>query len=190
MKIVGIYGSPRKGGNSDQLLDKALEGAASVGAETHAVYARKLKMSGCLECGSCDETAKCVVQDDMQEVYPLLEAADAVIVATPIFFYSVPAQLKAVMDRTQALWCKRLLRKNPSEKVRRGKGYLIALGATKGEKLFDCPQLTSRYFFDALDMGYEGGLFFRKLEKKEDAGKHPEMLDQAFELGRKAAQKD
>ncbi|NIR16562.1 MAG: flavodoxin family protein, partial [Desulfobacterales bacterium] len=72
MKALGIYGSPRKGGNTDQLLDKVLEGAKSGGAETSSVYARDLDMSGCIECGGCDKTGKCVVKDDMQDVYPLL----------------------------------------------------------------------------------------------------------------------
>ena len=68
MKVLGIYGSPRKGGNSDQLLDKALEGARAAGAETKAVYARDLKMSGCLECGGCDETGECIIRDDMNDI--------------------------------------------------------------------------------------------------------------------------
>ena len=79
MKVLGIYGSPRKGGNTDQLLDKALEGARSTGAEIATVYARKLEMSGCIECGGCDKTGKCVVKDDMQTVYPILEEADVII---------------------------------------------------------------------------------------------------------------
>src|SRR3989304_7984942 len=99
MKVLGIYGSPRKGGNSDQLLDKALEGAKSAGAEVYRIYARDLKMSGCIECGGCDRTGKCVLEDDMQSVYPLLEEADIIIISSPIFFYGVTAQLKALSAR-------------------------------------------------------------------------------------------
>ena len=65
-KVLGIYGSPRKRGNTDQLLDSALEGARSAGGETRSIYARDLEMSGCLECGGCDKTGICVVKDDMQ----------------------------------------------------------------------------------------------------------------------------
>ncbi|MFH1491579.1 MAG: flavodoxin family protein, partial [Pseudomonadota bacterium] len=72
MKVLGIYGSPRKKGNTDQLLDRALEGAEAEGAEVTRVYARDLKMSGCIECGGCDKTGQCVVKDDMQTVYPLM----------------------------------------------------------------------------------------------------------------------
>lgn len=189
MKVLGIYGSPRKGGNSDQLLDKALEGARAAGAETKAVYARDLKMSGCLECGGCDKTGKCVVKDDMQLVYPLLEEADLIFLASPIFFYGITAQAKALIDRSQALWSKRLLEKTPEERKSydSGRGYLIAVGATRGKNLFEGAQLTAQYFFDALDMSYDGGIFFRSLEKKTAAKKTPETLQEAYNMGRKAA---
>ncbi|UCF56213.1 MAG: flavodoxin family protein [Deltaproteobacteria bacterium] len=188
MKVLGIYGSPRKGGNTDQLLDKALEGAQSAGAEISRVYARDLKMSGCIECGGCDKTGKCVVDDDMQSVYPLLEEAGVIFLASPIFFYSVTAQVKALIDRSQANWSKRMLEKPPKERKSygSGRGYLIAVGATRGENLFEGAILTARYFFDALDMSYGGGIFFRSLEKKSAVQEHPETLQEAFNLGRKA----
>lgn len=188
MKVLGIYGSPRKGGNTDQLLDKALEGAESAGAEVSRVYARKLNMCGCIECGGCDETGKCVVKDDMQSVYPLLEESDVIILSSPIFFYGVTAQVKALIDRSQASWSKRMLEKTPQERKTfdSGKGYLIAVGATRGENLFEGAILTARYFFDALDMSYEGGIFFRSLEKKSAVNETPETLQEAFNLGLKA----
>ena len=188
MKVLGIYGSPRKGGNTDQLLDKTLEGARSVGANTKAVYARNLKMSGCLECGGCDKTGTCVVKDDMESVYPLLEEADVVFLASPIFFYGLTAQAKTLVDRSQALWSKRMLNKPPAERKSYdgGRGYLIAVGATRGKRIFEGIELEARYFFDALDMSYEGGLLLRSMEKKSDARDHPEALEQAFEFGRKA----
>lgn len=189
MKILGIYGSPRKGGNSDRLLDQALEGARSAGAETDVVYARRLEMSGCTECGGCNETGECVLQDDMRSVYPLIAEARAIILASPIFFYALPSQAKALVDRAQALWSKRKITKTP-EALKRydgGKGYLIAVGATRGKKLFDGVQLEARYFFDALDMSYEGGVFFRGMEHGNAAAENPDALLEAFNLGLRAA---
>lgn len=185
MKVLGIYGSPRRKGNSDVLLDKALEGAQSAGAEVTSIYARDLKMSGCLECGGCDKTGKCVVKDDMQNVYPLLESADVIILSSPIFFYGVPAQAKALIDRCQALWRKRMLTKTKEQRKTfdSGKGYLIAVGATSGKSLFDGTILTARYFYDALDMSYNDGILVRKMDKKGAVLEHPELLKEAFELG-------
>jgi len=188
MKVLGIYGSARKGGNSDQLLDKALEGAEASGAAISRVYARDLNISGCLACGGCDKTGKCVVKDDMQSVYPLFEEADIIFLATPIYFYSVTGQVKLLIDRAQAMWAKRMLEKNPVERKRydRGMGYLIAVGATGGKNLFEGVQLTAKYFFDALDMSYEGGVFFRKLDKKNAAKENAEALQEALDLGKRA----
>ena len=188
MMVLGIYGSPRKGGNTDQLLDRALAGARSAGAETKAIYARDLKMSGCLECGGCDKTGACVVRDDMESVYPLLEEADIVFLASPVFFYGLTAQAKALVDRSQALWSKRMLNRSPEQRksYHGGRGYLITAGATRGKRIFDGIELEARYFFDALDMSYEGGLLLRSMEKKSDARDRPEAFEQAFDMGRKA----
>ena len=188
MKVLGIYGSPRKGGNTDHLLDTALEAAQSTGADISKIYSRRLKMSGCLECGGCDKTGKCVVDDDMQSVYPLLEASNVIFLASPIFFYGVSAQVKALIDRSQACWSKRMLEKTPEQRKTydSGKGYLIAAGATRGENLFEGTILTAKYFYDALDMTYEGGIFFRKLEHKTAVQENPETLQEASNLGRKS----
>lgn len=188
MKVLGIYGSPRKGGNTDQLLDRALEGALSAGVEVKRLYVRDLKMCGCIECGGCDKTGKCVVEDDMQSVYPLLEEADVIFLASPIFFYSLTAQVKALIDRGQALWAKQRLEQTPEEMklYKGGRGYLITVGATRGKNLFEGSQLVARYFFDALNMRYDGGIFFRRLEEKTAVRDNPETLQEAFNLGIKA----
>jgi multimeric flavodoxin WrbA len=185
MKVLCIYGSPRRKGNSETLLDKALEGAQSAGAEVIRIYVRDLKMVGCIECGGCDKTGKCVVKDDMQDVYPMLESADVIILATPIFFYSVSAWAKALIDRCQALWRKRMLTKTKEQRKTydSGKGYLIAVAATSGKSLFDGTILTAKYFYDALDMSYEGGMFVRKIDKKGAVMEHPEFLKEAYDLG-------
>lgn len=192
MKVLGIYGSPRKDGNSDKLLDEALKGAKSAGAEVSAVYCRDLKMSGCMECGGCDKTGQCVVNDDMQSVYPKLLGADAIIVASPMFFYGLTSQVKALIDRCQAMWSKRMLEKTPEQRKTydHGKGYLIAVGATKGKTLFDGAQLAAKYFFDALDMTYEGGVFVKSVEGKGDAATHVDAMKDAFELGKKAVKEN
>ncbi len=189
MKILGIHGSPRKGGNSDLLLERALEGAREAGAEVSELRVRSLKMEGCRECGGCDETGECVIDDEMQRVYGLLKEADAVIAATPIFFYTVPAQLKAVIDRCQAPWNARKLSKPPEQwkNYGSGRGFLIAVGATKGPRLFESVELVAKYFYDALDMSYERAVLCRGVDEKGAVAKRPEVLQQAYELGRQAA---
>ena len=184
MNVLGIYGSPRKGGNSDLLLSRALLGAGEAGAEIKTIYASEIDVRACLECGGCDLSGKCIVKDKMQEIYPLLEEADAIIISTPIFFYSMPGKLKSLIDRAQAAWSKRMLEKSKDQlkTYESGKGYLIGVGATKGTNLFEGVELTAKYFYDALDMEYKGGIFYRHIEKKGDILTHEEKLKEAYEL--------
>ena len=190
VKVLGIYGSPRKGGNTDLLLDKILEGAQASGAEVESVYARRLKISGCIECGSCDDTGECALHDDMDTVYPMLQEADVVFLASPNFFYNVTAQVKLLLDRSQAMWSKRLLEKTAEQRrsYDSGKGYLICIGATKGKNLFVGVELTVKYFYDALDMTYEGGLLIDRVEEKGAILNHPDAMDRGFQLGKSAVE--
>jgi multimeric flavodoxin WrbA len=185
MKVLGIYGSPREGGNSDLLLDKALEGAAAAGADVEKVYVRNLKISGCQECGGCDKTGQCVILDEMKNVYPSIWNAETIILSSPIFFYGIPGPTKVLIDRSQAMWSKRMLEKSPDQRKKydHGRGYLIAVGATKGKNLFEGVQLTAKYFFDALDKSYEGGLFLRAIEGKGSILEHSAALQEAYDLG-------
>jgi len=187
--ILGIHGSPREGGNSDILLGECLQGARSAGAGTQTIRAAALQIGGCRNCGSCQTTGECVFTDDMQKVYPLLDAASRVVISTPIFFYSFPAQLKALIDRAQARWSRRQLTKSAEQRKHydSGHGYLLAVGATRGKNLFEGVELTARYFYDALDMQYCGGVFFRGVDEKGAIREKSEALSRARELGRRIA---
>jgi protein-tyrosine-phosphatase len=106
------------------------------------------------------------------EIYPLLREADVVVLATPIYFYNVPAQLKAPIDRSQTLWSRKykLNLTDPARHYRRG--FLLAQGATKGKNLFEGVDLTAKYFFDAVGAGFNGSLTYRHIEYTGDMEKH------------------
>ncbi len=112
MKVLGIMGSPRLKGNADLLLDEALRGARERGAEVEKIIIDKLKIAPCREYYGCLNDGNCVIRDDMDAIYPKLLAADAVIAATPIFFYTVSAQLMQLISRCQALWSRKYVLKN------------------------------------------------------------------------------
>lgn len=192
MKVLGIYGSPRRGGNSDLLLDEAIKGAQTAGAEVDTIrcWSPGMDISGCIECGACDETGECVIDDDMQTIYPKLVEADVIILAVPMFFYGPPAQAKAVIDRCQALWSRRRLEKGPERQktYESGRGYLLAVGATKGKNLFEGAEMVAKYFYDALDMSYERGVFVRSVEKKGEMASRSDDLEIAFQLGKRAVE--
>ena len=181
MKVLGIMGSPRIKGNTDLLLDEALKGAQSQQAEVEKIVVDKLKISPCREYYGCLQDGKCVIRDDMDDIYPKLLSADAIIVASPIFFYALSAQLKALIDRCQALWAKKYVLKNLDVPLR--KGALIAVGATKGDKLFDGPIMTMKYFFKAINAEYTDELLIRGVDKRGEIKEHPTALADAFQLG-------
>ncbi len=183
MRVLGIMGSPRIKGNTDLLLDEALKGAQGEGADIEKIVVDKLKISACREYYGCLRDGNCVIRDDMDDIYPRLLSADAIIVASPIFFYTVSAQLLAFISRCQALWARRYVLKNLDIPLR--KGAFIAVGATRGKRLFDGPKLTIHYFFEAINAEYTDELLIRGVDKKGEIKDHPNALTDAFELGKR-----
>ena len=188
-EILAISGSPRRKGNTATLLDRTVQGAVDAGARVEKIVLRDLKMSPCLEIYGCKETGRCIIQDDFQQVYDQLLACRGLILASPIFFYTVSAHVKILMDRCQSLWVKKYwIDKIPFgkwEPIR--KGLFISVGATKGKKLFDGTLLTINYFFDTLDMELWKSLLYRGLDFDGDVLKHPEYLQEAYRAGREFA---
>jgi multimeric flavodoxin WrbA len=183
LKVLGIMGSPRIKGNTDLLLDEALKGAAERGAEVEKIIADKLTIAPCKEYYACLKDGKCVIKDDMDAIYGKILAADAIIVATPIFFYAVSAQTLALISRCQALWARKYVLKDLDIPVK--KGAFIGVGATKGAKLFDGPKLTVSYFFKAINGVYTEELLVRGVDKRGEIKDHPTALADAFELGKR-----
>lgn len=191
-KILGIYGSPRENGNTDLLLDEILKVAQMENkkAKIHRVYLRNLSISPCRECRECEKKGTCVIMDDMQTLYGILQEADCIVLASPIFFYSVTAQTKSMIDRCQALWAKKYILKKATRKNsgKRG-GWFISVGATKGDKLFEGSILTVKYFFDAINVVYKDELLVRGVDKKGGILKYPEIISRAKALGKEIAGK-
>ena len=176
MFALGLQGSPRKKGNSDLLLAEFMAALSDHGARTQIIQVPGRHIEPCKELTVCEKRGICPIDDDMgREVYALLRRADIVVAASPVFFYNVSAQLKALIDRCQTLWARRymLKLKDPGHKVRRG--FLLAVGATKGKQLFDGFHLTAKYFYDALAARYAGSLTYRGVEGRGAIMQHPTM---------------
>ena len=188
MRILGIHGSPRRGGNTELLLQELLRGCRDAGAEVEEIFLRDLKITPCLEIYACRKDGKCPIHDDMESLYPKLAEADVVALASPVFFYSVSAHAKAVIDRCQAMWAKKYLLKQPIAPGKPGrKGVFLSVGGSKGSKIFDGPLLTMKYFFDALDVIFYRSLLFRSIDAKGEILEHPTALAEAYALGKELA---
>ena len=187
MQVLGIMASPRRGSNTEMLLDRVLAGAAASGAKVETVVAVDLDISPCLEIYACEAAGECAIADDMQAIYHQIEAADVVVLASPIFFYGLTAQAKAIVDRCQAMWFRTHRLGRPVGHGRRRRGALVCVGATRGRRLFDGATLTARYFFDAIGADYTADLLVRGIDEKGAIASRPDVLGQAFELGRRLA---
>jgi multimeric flavodoxin WrbA len=184
-QIVAIYGSPRRRGNTATLLKHAVQGAVDAGAQVDEIILRDLKISPCLEIYACKKEGRCAIKDDFQHVVDQILSAKGLILASPIFFYTVSAHTKILMDRCQSLWVKKYwVDKVPfGQWEPKRKGLFISVGATKGKKLFDGTLLTVKYFFDVLDMELFRSLLCRGLDFEGDVLKHPEYLEAAYQAG-------
>ena len=119
--ILILKGSPRKKGNSAVLADQVFSGAKKAGAEVEDVYLSGLNINPCDACDACQTgNDGCIVQDDMQSLYPKIERADVIVIASPIYFFTINAQTKLCIDRWYAFEAKAV---NPL----RGKQLAIVL---------------------------------------------------------------
>lgn len=178
MLVLGLQGSPRKKGNTNFLLTTFMKAVESSGARTHVIDVPSKNIIPCKEYVVCEKKGFCPIDDDVKdEIYPLLRQAEVVVVATPIFFYNMTSQLKAVIDRCQTFWARKyvLKLKDPGANMRRG--FLLAVGATRGKNLFEGLNLTTQYFFDAIWAQSEGSLTYRDIEGPKDMAGHPTVQE-------------
>jgi len=184
IKALAIYGSPRKGGNTDLLLNETVKGMKEAGAQVDEIFLREMKFSPCLELYACENDGRCAIKDDMEKVYPKLIEMDCFALASPIFFYAVSAHTKAFIDRCQCFWTGKYLLKKPIAGGKKRKGAFIAVGGSKGQKIFDGPLLTIKYLFDVLDCELFKTLLYREVDRKGDILDHPTALKDAYLLGK------
>lgn len=187
--MLGIAGSPRRHGNTGTLLDRFLAGAESAGAATEKVVAARLDIAGCVACDGCRRDGRCVVQDDFQAVYESLVAADVIALAAPLFFWNLPAQVKALVDRAQCQWARRVVLRQPLPATPAGhirrRGVFICVGGDRRAQ-FDGVRLTVRDFFRVNEADYWGELLYSGVDAAGEIEHHPTALQDAFDLGHRA----
>ena len=184
MNVLGINGSPRIGGNTDILLDKALEGARTKGTKTEKVILNTLKFSPCQECENIRDDGTCIIDDDLQPLYKRIEDADVIILASPIFFGSLSAQTKMMIDRFQCAWRVKYILKKDIFKRRR-KGAFISVEASNRKDFFDNAKSIVKNLFATINVEYKEELFCSSIDEKGSILKYPDILEKAFDLGQR-----
>lgn len=184
MNILAISGSPRRGGNSEILLDDVIKAAAGRAAIVRKVILNELKFSGCQECGGCAKTGRCVLNDDMSPLYEQIAAANVLILTSPIFFGSLSAQLKAMIDRCQCCWTAKYILGRQWKGAAK-KGYLILTSAADKRRFFQSAESIVKNLFAVLDIEFKDRLYCPGVDEQGKICQYPDCLRQAVELGRR-----
>lgn len=174
-KVLVISASPRKKGNSDLLCDEFIKGAVTAGNEVEKVFLSDLKINYCTGCGVCNNTSRCVLTDDMKAVLDKMVAVDVIVLATPVYFYTMDAQLKTLIDRT--------VPRRYTEIKNKEFYYIVAAADTKTANMEKTIEGLRGFTLDCLDGTVEKGIIYgvgawQKGEIRETAA-----FKQAYEMG-------
>lgn len=174
-KVLILSGSPRKGGNSDLLCDEFAKGATEAGHSVEKIRVAEKDVHPCIACYHCrDNSGKCVFRDDMAEILQKMIDADVLVLASPVYFYSIDAQLKAVIDRTVARWLE----------VKNKEMYYIVTMADEEIASADTTLACFRGYADCVTGAKEMGVLIGSGVYQKGEIKNTEMLKKAYEMGK------
>ncbi len=191
MLIIGVSGSPRRGGNSDLVLDAILSGASGEGVDTSTLHISGMELSSCVGCERCRKDKVCSrFDDDLTPFYPKISLAEGLVLVTPVYNYNVTAWMKAFIDRLYCFydfdnehprgWSSRL--------AGQGKAAVLAIVAEQMDpKDMGVTMEAMRMPMEALGYSIAGELAVPGVFEAGVVGDRPELLDQAVSLGRDLA---
>lgn len=189
MKVLGIAGSPRLGGNTDHLLAEVLKGAKDKGAEVKTIYICDLDISPCQHCNYCYQTGQCKIDDDIVKIYEELEQADRLVIASPLHFMGVTAQVKAMIDRGQSRWARKyILKVPPLGNDKKRKALFVSVGGRILANQFEAAKATIKAWLVSHDIEYAGELIFSGMDEAGAIARNPEALKQAYLAGQRLVQ--
>lgn len=184
MKVIAFLGSPRKGGNTELLLKETVRAIEDSGITVQVFNLNLMNIMPCQNCGGCEETGTCVYDDDMSQIYDAIRSADRIILASPVFFFSLSAQTKTMIDRCQAFWCEKYLLKKPiPEGPHKRKGLLLLVAGMKKDIGIECSEVTAKAFFRTISVPEHRTLGYTGVDAKGEILKHPSALKEAYEAG-------
>ncbi len=186
MKIIAFLGSPREKGNTELLLNETVRGIGDSGFSVQTFNLNSMDIQPCQDCGECDDTGECIIHDDMDEIYEAIKTADRIILASPIFFFSLSAQTKIMVDRCQCFWCGKYLLKEPVPAGEYGrKGLLLLVGGMKKDTGIKCSESSANAFFKTVNVLEHVTLSFLGIDKKGEILNYPDALRKAYDEGKK-----
>lgn len=174
-KVLVLSGSPRKAGNSDLLCDQFIKGSAESGHQVEKIFLRDKEINYCIACYKCKNTnGKCTFDDDMAEILEKMIEADVIVMATPVYFYSINAQLKTLIDRTVARYTE----------IRDTEFYFMMTAAVESRQKLDSTLECLRGFIDCLSVAKEKEVIYGTGAWKKGEIKGTAAMDQAYQAGK------
>ncbi len=173
-KVLILSGSPRKNGNSDILCDEFKRGAEEAGNAVEKVRVSELDINYCRACYACKKDGKCVIKDDMADLLQKMIDADVLVLASPVYFYSIDAQLKAVIDRTVARWLE----------VKDKEFYYIVTAADEEKASAETTLACFRGYADCVEGAKEMGVIYGMGAYKKGEILNTPAMHQAYEMGK------
>ncbi len=174
-KVLILSGSPRKGGNSDTLCDQFMKGAQETGNEVEKIFVADKKIGYCRACYYCnDHKGECIIKDDMAEILQKMLDADVIVLSSPVYFYSISAQLKTVIDRTVARWLE----------FKNKEFFYIMSAAEDTDTVMDCTLECFRGLAECFEGSIEKGVIYGKGAYEKGAIKNMPAMIEAYEMGK------
>lgn len=174
-KVLILSGSPRNGGNSDILCDEFMKGAMESGNEVEKIRVSQKKIGYCMACYYCrNHNGECAIKDDMAEVMEKIIKADVIVLASPVYFYSIDAQLKALIDRTVCRWTE----------VKNKEFYYIMTAADGEISSMDTTLACFRGYADCVEGAKEMGVIYGTGVYEKGEIKATEQMNVAYEMGK------
>jgi multimeric flavodoxin WrbA len=185
MKVIAFLGSPRRDGNTELLLKETIRGAEESGSIVQTFILNEMDILPCQNCGGCDDTGTCIYEDDMSQIYDAIRTADRIILTSPVFFFTVSAQAKIMIDRCQCMWVEKYVHKKPIKEGKFGrKGLLIMVGGMKKDIGIQCGDTTAKAFFRTISVPEHKTLGYTSVDEKGAILKHPSAMKEAYEAGK------
>ncbi len=172
--VLILSGSPRKGGNSDLLCDEFMRGATEAGHKVVKINVADRKIAPCRACYACKGTGKCAIKDDMADILQAMIDADVLVLASPVYFYSIDAQLKALIDRTVARWLE----------VKDKEFYYIATCADEEKESIETTLACFRGYADCVEGAKEMGVIYGTGVYEKGEIKNTTAVEEAYEMGK------
>lgn len=173
-KVLILSSSPRKGGNSDILCDEFAKGAIEAGNDVEKIRIAEMNVGYCRACYACKKSGKCVINDDMSKILQKMIDADVLVLASPVYFYSIDAQLKAVIDRTVARWLE----------VKNKEFYYIVTAADEERASAETTLACFRGYADCVEGAKEMGVIYGMGAYEMGEIKSTPAFAEAYEMGK------